>query len=161
MRFFKLAVTVVRTAHDVWSGRSERLRTELDDARDELDALKIRHEYQERRSLDYFEVIETMQADRDRWKSKFFEESSQHQTAQAMLEQGIETAARLASRLLEAVNVYREREKEPLWTMPAVMESLPKTSEAYGARMKALADAAPPSPDGLAAREKLGPPTIS
>ena len=161
MGLLKITATVLKTAADIYTGRADALRRERDDLKEQLDVLKDKLDYQKRRSTDYYEVIAVMQVDRDRWKAMFFEQSSQHQTAQSMLEQGIETAARLAAQLLTYANVYREKDGEKPWTMPDAMQSLPKTSEAYGQRMKKLVDDAPVSPDGLSEREKIGPPTIS
>lgn len=109
-----------------------------------------------RRNLEYFDVIERIERERDGWKERFFTQSSQHQTAQAMLERRGGALARQVTTLLAAINKMRkEVGDEPI--APSLLPGLPDqiSSEAYGERMKKLGEEMPPPVDGKAEREVI------
>lgn len=103
---------------------------------------------------EYFEVIESMQEDRDRWKEMFLEQARQHQTAQAMLENALVDARQKAVMLIQIVNKTRdEKGLKPIAWDCKVEDPPLGTSREYGKSMQALEGAAPTPVDGVAVRD--------
>jgi len=119
----------------------------LEEGLEVVEQSKKRVETLERIKNEYFGVVRQMEEDRDRWKDMFFTQSHEHQNAQVMLEKATFRAYEVAHILLRDLNVYRKRDgKEPVKPTAMWIEQNREVSEAYGERMKKLADAAPESP---------------
>ena len=121
----------------------------LEEAQDRLKTL-------ERINREYFEVIEKIEKERDQWKDMFFQQSAEHQTAQAMLQKMLaDCAANLRAAIVQ-LNFFRKgAELGPVVT-PALLASLPTDlPEKYAQKMKALADSAMAQTDGLSERARI------
>ena len=116
------------------------------------EALKI----EQRIGLEYFEVIERIEKERDQWKDMFFTQSSEHQNAQAILQKMLADCSANLRSSLRQLNFFRSgADLDPVST-PAMLESLPKDlPEKYGEKMRELAKSARPQTDGLSERAKI------
>lgn len=123
---------------------------------EQVEMLNERLKNQERISLEYFEVIERIERERDQWKDMFFTQSSEHQNAQAILQKMLTDCSNHLRASLRQLNFFRSgAELEPV-ASPQMLETLPSDlPERYGEKMKELASGAKPQTDGTKERSKI------
>lgn len=129
---------VIKMLHEQVETLSEKLRT------------------QERISLEYFDVIERIERERDQWKDMFFTQSSEHQNAQAILQKMLADCSGHLRSSLRQLNFFRTgADLEPV-ANPRMLESMPSDlPERYGEKMRELAKQAKPQTDGIAERARI------
>jgi hypothetical protein len=122
----------------------------------ELDSLHDRMRVLERINLEYFEVIERIERERDEWKHMLFTQTSEHQNAQALLQRALSDCSHNLRGALGQLNWFRRAADLAPVDSPAMLETLPTgVPEAFGDKVKAMADGASKQTDGKAERERI------
>jgi DNA repair ATPase RecN len=133
------------TGHDVLEQREA-----------EISVLLERLKVAERINREYFEVIEAIERERDEWKAMLFEQSSEHQNAQSLLQKGISDSVHHLRAAIKQLDWFRKAaDLEPIET-PAMLGTLPMgVPEAFGEKIKALVAAALPQTNGRERRAEI------
>jgi hypothetical protein len=123
---------------------------------DEDDALRREIADLQRRNREYFEVIESIEKQRDEWKAMFFTQSAQHQVAQEMLQR---RARQIYEKFAVAVRHLNEFLKQaghaPVDTQKALDELSDDVAARYGERMQQMASTVSTAVDGEAERKRI------
>ncbi len=112
-----------------------------------------------RRNREYFDVIASIEKERNSWIDLFYEQASEHLAAQTMLETQLINIRRQAVRAIQMLN--EKRKKDGLEPIKSTSDLLPYDgepvglAEKYAIRMKELHDAMPKKIDGNTERERI------
>jgi DNA repair ATPase RecN len=122
----------------------------------ELASLRERVRTVDRINSEYFEVIETIERERDRWKAMLFEQSSEHQNAQALLQKALSDCSHHLRSAIRQLDWFRRAaDLEPIQT-PAMLEKLPEAvPEAFGSKVQEMIASAGPQTNGLERRAEI------
>jgi hypothetical protein len=132
---------------------------------DRREALQSRYrpetalEQAERRALEYFDVIERIERERNGWIEMYREQVAEHLTAQSMLEHEVIALRRTATRAILMLN--EQRKEAGLVPISGPDDLVPYTGEPvgtmerYAARMLELREQAAAPIDGLAERDAI------
>lgn len=139
----------------------EQRAAALERAEVALSAAQAEIERLERSGSEYFAAIEDMHREREQWKSMFFEQSIQHQGAQAMLGRALAVSDKRLRMLCQAL--LKDEDEERRDAAGALLEQLDRVAEPvelgkpkeFAEKMLALAASVEPQTDGLAARERI------
>ena len=141
----------------------ERLRNAVDAARGNDEGLRARVAQleqelatQRRISLEYFEVIERIEAERNRWCELFREQASQHANAQSMMENAIEKLLRRWQTMWNTFDAYRrDKGDSPLGDAPDVANLPLGEAERYKKAMAELEKSMGKQIDGKVERDQI------
>lgn len=122
----------------------------------EIDRLRERLKVIERINREYFEVIEAIERERDEWKRMLFEQTSEHQNAQAMLQKALSDCSQNLRAAIRQLDWFRKAaDLEPVQS-PAILQTLPTgVPESFGKKVRELMASASPQTDGKAERARL------
>lgn len=122
----------------------------------EIEALRERVKTVERINREYFDVIEAIERERDQWKGMLFEQSSEHQNAQALLQKALSDCSHNLRAAIRQLDWFRRAaDLEPIQT-PAMLEKLPEgVPEAFGKKVQDMVASAGPQTNGLERRAEL------
>jgi hypothetical protein len=113
------------------------------------------HEESEKRQA-FFEIIESMEKERNQWRDMYYEQSRAHLRGQVVLEGSIERLGELVSGLVKVVNLYRkDKGEEPIDTAARLKDLITNTSVEYQKQLDALEAAAPEDGHGVQVRDDL------
>lgn len=129
---------------------------ELADLRMVLEKTEARLVLKERQADDYFKLIERIEAQRDEWKSNWYEHSAEHQEAQSLLQQALFTSRHMLERVVGELNKYREKEgKEPICKPGDIASDPIGLAERYAASMKEIEKRTSATIDGKSERDRI------
>jgi hypothetical protein len=121
---------------------------EIEQLQAEVRVLRQERDDERRQKEDLFDLVVRMEKQRDEWRARFMEQWHQHQNAQSLLEQHIQT---VGTTLVRAVDIANEVRKaaglEPLTLLGMKRiadegERVLRSSAEYGAAMRSLEGAA-------------------
>jgi hypothetical protein len=110
----------------------------------------------QRKSAEYYRIIEGILGERDQWKKMWFDDSAGHLQAQALLDQALEAGRKLLLTMLQRFNELRvEHDLRPLGLDLKEMEAAKKIVEGTRARIEQQTADAPPDIDWAAKTEAI------
>ena len=122
----------------------------------EIDALREQVKIVERINREYFDVIEAIERERDHWKAMLFEQASEHQNAQALLQKSLSDCSHHLRTAIRQLDWFRRAaDLEPIQT-PTMLEKLPEgVPETFGKKVQEMAASAGPQTNGLERRAEI------
>lgn len=113
--------------------RQEHLQAEIrKDLQAEIRSLRRQNADLKRKNSEYFEVIQSLEKQRDEWQKRFQVHVSGHLTAQSMYERDLVRSRQAGSMLLKMFNEYRaEKGDEPI-ELQRMSDIIPVDGEPIG-----------------------------
>lgn len=112
-----------------------------------------------RKCEEYFGVITSMEAQKNRYKLYWLEQAREHAVGQSLYERALVEARQIALKAIGIVNHYKKLAGEPEIKSPKELAGLPVGQvDAYRAKIEAQIAECPPEVDGAAEQRRIGPP---
>jgi len=124
--------------------------------RDDLESLATTLKLEKQKSVQYFDLIERVIAQRDERWEMFLTHSTEHQYAQAALEETIIGLRQMLANAVKELNQYREKAGVTTITRPIDLLGVPiGTADEFSRHMKKLKESASATIDGKAERDRI------